>query len=157
MDQLIHEEFYSSLFVLAGLAFAFLEVFVPSGGVLLALSIASSGFGIYGLFEQGHRGWAWSTIVIMIAIIGASFAWLLRRTRFRGTLTTSTPEMSIDGSQLELEGREGMSLSPLRPSGLALIDGRRIDVVASTGFIEKNRPVRVVETTGNRVVVREVR
>ncbi len=38
----------------------------------------------------------------------------------------------------------------------ARIDGKRVDVVATGKFIEKDRRVRVVETTGNRVVVREI-
>ncbi|HLU48837.1 MAG TPA: hypothetical protein VK116_12165, partial [Planctomycetota bacterium] len=44
----------------------------------------------------------------------------------------------------------------LRPAGVAEIDGKRVDVVTSGRFIERDRRVRVVDTTGNRVVVREI-
>lgn len=53
-----------------------------------------------------------------------------------------------------LLGKTGISLSPLRPSGIAKIDGRRLDVVAETSFIESGVKIQVVETDGSRIVVR---
>jgi membrane-bound serine protease (ClpP class) len=44
--------------------------------------------------------------------------------------------------------------SNLRPSGLALIDGKRIDVVTEGPMIERGTPVKVVAVEGMRVVVR---
>ena len=43
----------------------------------------------------------------------------------------------------------------MRPAGTAQIDGKRIDVVTMGKFIPKDRDVRVVDTSGNRVVVVE--
>ena len=37
------------------------------------------------------------------------------------------------------------------------IDGKRVDVVTAGKFIDKETKIRVVETSGNRVVVRAVR
>ena len=47
----------------------------------------------------------------------------------------------------------GVTLSALRPSGFARIDGQRVDVVTRGEMIEAGRAVRVVEVLGNRVVV----
>jgi membrane-bound ClpP family serine protease len=54
MEFLISEPFYSVLFIGGGMIFLFLEIFIPTGGVLGLLSIASAGFGIFGLFYQGN-------------------------------------------------------------------------------------------------------
>ena len=50
-------------------------------------------------------------------------------------------------------GRTGTALSPLRPAGIADIDGARVDVVSDGGFIEAGTPIEVTRVDGNRVVV----
>lgn len=50
-------------------------------------------------------------------------------------------------------GRTGTALSPLRPAGIAAIDGVRVDVVSDGGFIDAGTPIEVTRVEGNRVVV----
>lgn len=52
-------------------------------------------------------------------------------------------------------GRAGVARTLLRPSGKAEIDGRIIDVVSDGAMIPAGRPVKIVQITGNRIVVRE--
>jgi membrane-bound serine protease (ClpP class) len=54
-------------------------------------------------------------------------------------------------------GRSGTALSPLRPSGVAEIDGARVDVVSDGRFIDAGAAVEVIRVDGNRIVVRELR
>lgn len=54
----------------------------------------------------------------------------------------------------ELVGKSGVAQTNLRPSGTAMIDGRRVDVVSEGGLIERGTPVKVVAVEGMRVVVR---
>jgi membrane-bound serine protease (ClpP class) len=51
-------------------------------------------------------------------------------------------------------GRTGTTDSPLRPAGIATIDGMRVDVVSDGNFIDAGAPVVVVRVDGNRIVVR---
>jgi membrane-bound serine protease (ClpP class) len=51
-------------------------------------------------------------------------------------------------------GRSGIAASPLRPSGIATLDGERVDVVSTGELIDAGTPVEVVHVDGNRVVVR---
>jgi membrane-bound serine protease (ClpP class) len=51
-------------------------------------------------------------------------------------------------------GRTGTVLSPLRPAGIAEIDGTRVDVVSDGGFIDAGTPIEVARVDGNRIVVR---
>ncbi len=55
----------------------------------------------------------------------------------------------------ELLERTGTALTPLRPAGTVLIEGKRVDVVTEGQMIERGKPVRVVAVEGLRVVVRE--
>jgi membrane-bound serine protease (ClpP class) len=52
-------------------------------------------------------------------------------------------------------GAQGEVLATLRPSGVARLDGRRVDVVSRGEMIEAGARVRVIELLGNRVVVAE--
>jgi membrane-bound serine protease (ClpP class) len=54
----------------------------------------------------------------------------------------------------QLLNQTGTALTQLRPSGVATIGGRRVDVVAEGALIEKGAAVRVIAVEGSRVVVR---
>ena len=56
----------------------------------------------------------------------------------------------------ELVDQEGITLTDLRPIGVGLFDGRRINIIAEGEFIEKQRPVKIVEAHGSRIVVRSI-
>lgn len=51
-------------------------------------------------------------------------------------------------------GRHGRAVSLLRPAGIALIDGQRVDVVSEGEPVEAGESIEVIRTDGNRVVVR---
>lgn len=53
-----------------------------------------------------------------------------------------------------LIGKEGFTMTPLRPSGTADIDGQNIDVVTEGTFIPNDSKIVVFKVEGMRVVVR---
>jgi membrane-bound serine protease (ClpP class) len=53
-------------------------------------------------------------------------------------------------------GREGVAHTVLRPAGVAVIDGQRLDVVAESGMIESGSPIKIVDVNENRLVVRKL-
>jgi membrane-bound serine protease (ClpP class) len=56
----------------------------------------------------------------------------------------------------DLVGLEGVTLTYLRPVGVGLFGGRRLDVIAEGEFIEANKLIRIVAAHGNRILVRSV-
>lgn len=54
-------------------------------------------------------------------------------------------------------GKSGTARSPLRPAGIAVIDGERVDVVSDGEFIDVGMPIFVTRVDGNRIVVRRQR
>ena len=56
----------------------------------------------------------------------------------------------------DLIGATGESVTPLRPAGTAVIQGRRMDVVAEGGLIETGKKISVVAQEGIRIVVRQL-
>ena len=55
-----------------------------------------------------------------------------------------------------LRGQTGFAASYLRPAGVALIDGRRIDVLTQGEFIPEGTPIRVTRVEGARIFVEPV-
>jgi membrane-bound serine protease (ClpP class) len=54
-------------------------------------------------------------------------------------------------------GKSGTTLTPLRPAGIADIDGQRVDVVSEGEFVESGALITVIRVDGNRIVVRRQR
>lgn len=52
-----------------------------------------------------------------------------------------------------LVGKEGISLTTLRPAGTAEIDGQKVDVVSDSEYIKNGTKIKVIKTEGMRVVV----
>jgi membrane-bound serine protease (ClpP class) len=67
-----------------------------------------------------------------------------------------TDAAAVDRRDRELAGKEGLAENFLRPTGTAMIDGRRVDVQSRGEPIEAGARVRVIEIEGNRVVVVQV-
>lgn len=73
----------------------------------------------------------------------------------REKLTTEEGFISAE-LKSSLVGQQGITVTPLRPAGTALINNQRVDVVTEGGFVENQRPVVVVKAEGTWVVVREI-
>lgn len=61
---------------------------------------------------------------------------------------------NIDAGKPELLSQAGVAYTQLRPSGTALINGKRVDVVTEGSLIERGTAIKVVGIEGMRVVVR---
>ncbi|HMP77342.1 MAG TPA: NfeD family protein [Kiritimatiellia bacterium] len=148
-------------FIAMGLILIVLEIIVPGGilgvfGVLALLGAVVIGFIAFG--PQGGLLAAFG-VLFFSAIFLALWLKYFPRTRMGRVLT-----LQKDGSAFKTDpvaaspllGREGVAASNLQLSGIAIIDGRRTDVVAESNFIAAGARVKVVKVEGHRVVVREV-
>ncbi|MFQ3671801.1 MAG: NfeD family protein, partial [Verrucomicrobiia bacterium] len=64
-----------------------------------------------------------------------------------------TPAMP---SHEELTGATGKAVTMLRPSGTAMIGGRRVDVTTEGGMIEQGADIKVAKVDGARIIVRRL-
>ncbi|HOE12588.1 MAG TPA: NfeD family protein [bacterium] len=53
-------------------------------------------------------------------------------------------------------GARGIAYTALRPAGIAVVNGRRVDVVSEGAFVNRDDPVEVVRVEGRRIVVKPV-
>ncbi|MGH7334785.1 MAG: NfeD family protein [Candidatus Rokuibacteriota bacterium] len=152
-----------------GLTLLAAEIFVIPGfgvpGVLgLALILAGLGLSIVGAGATWDTvGWAVGRVAIsaLVAIAAAlAVLRLLPRLPVGRQLVLATELPAASGYASAPAGdhrwldRRGTTTSPLRPAGIASIDGERVDVVSEGEFIDLGRTIVVVRVDGNRIVVR---
>lgn len=173
------------LLFLLGVVFIFIEIFVTPGfgiagvtGMVLMISgllMASQHFVLPTTTRELN-----TSLQGLVVIVGAGCAFLVGAvavSRYLGTIPVVS-WLALDlpdshGDDTELEGKDkpasssrpdlavevgdwGVAESPLRPAGKAIFGEEYIDVVADGSFVEKGVQVRVIDISGNRVVVREV-
>ncbi|HLR80624.1 MAG TPA: nodulation protein NfeD [Bacillota bacterium] len=151
------------LLLILGIALIITEFFVTGGiiGLLGAISILGSLF-ISGA-DIGHMSLSIG-IAVLVAVIAAVILFKfigMERGIFRHIIlrdrTTSELGYISSENRLELIGVEGKTITPLRPSGTALVGGERLDVISEGSFIEPDEVVKVVKVEEGRVIVRELK
>jgi membrane-bound serine protease (ClpP class) len=97
-------------------------------------------------------------LVVVVAVVAGSLIWFkfFPDSRFAKIFISERTVGDIGTDKPELLNQTGQALTALRPSGTAVIGGKRIDVVTEGPFIEPGTAVKVIEVEGMRVVVRSV-
>lgn len=99
-------------------------------------------------------------VVVLVEVVGLGLGvifWL----KYFPTSRLAKPYVSqstigdIGTTRDDLLDKVGVAKTSLRPSGMAVIDGERVDVVTEGNLIEPGTPLKVVAVEGLRVVVRE--
>ncbi|ASI34779.1 MULTISPECIES: NfeD family protein [Exiguobacterium] len=145
------------------------------GVVMLLIEIFVTGFGIFGVVGIGA---VLASLIMAGATVGqvglaiglsvflslAAGYWAYRRIKsnqsllWRGLILTDSTSSEkgylSHEEKVQLNGKEGISLTPLRPAGTIEIDGNRIDAVTEGNFIGSGERIIVKEVTHGRVVVR---
>lgn len=155
-------QIYQMVILLLGLVLLIIEMFTPgfgvSGGIGIGLLIAGIILTASTPFE------ALVMIVLLLIILGVALQIILRsatKGRLSKTLILNeslTKNAGYIGTD-DLEyfvGKEGTTLTVLRPSGTAEFDGLRLDVVSEGEYIPKNTKVRITEVAGRRIVVKSI-
>lgn len=151
------------LLFIIGLVMLVLELFVPSFGILGLLGSVSLVAGVvraaysftHALFSLGI---AFAAAIVVIVIVAVAFKerGIWNRFILKDTLSKDQGFVPVE-EKLSLVGAIGNSITPLRPSGTAMIGGERVDVVTEGSFISVNAPVSVVKVEGGRIVVKEIK
>uniref|UniRef100_UPI003FD8BB59 NfeD family protein n=1 Tax=Candidatus Uabimicrobium helgolandensis TaxID=3095367 RepID=UPI003FD8BB59 len=84
-------------------------------------------------------------------------SWGLKRTVLDDQQSVETGYISSQDSIEELLHKQGVTDSVLRPSGFAIIEKKRYDVMSEGSVVEKNTPVKVVKVEANQIFVRPIK
>lgn len=113
---------------------------------------------ILGYRDFGYQTGSLILAGVLVGLLIGTWCWLkfFPDSRVAGKFISRGTVGELGVAQPELLNGIGTSLSQLRPSGTALINGQRVDVVTEGGLIERGTAVKVVAVEGARIVVREV-
>ncbi|MBR0157307.1 MAG: hypothetical protein IJM20_07310 [Clostridia bacterium] len=148
------------ILLLVGIALVVIEMIIPGFGIA---GVSGGAAIIAGLIVSSKTfGAAMFTLAIIVILLCIAaliiFKVVFGKKHLKSKLVL---EESIKGNSTELDaaaaaelvGKEGTALSMLRPSGIAMIDGKRLDVLAKGEFIQKGDAVVVTEVEGLHISV----
>lgn len=153
------------LLLLAGLFFAFLELFFVSYGVLTFLAVASATASIVLGFWYSQALGMGLLLVTVVGIpvflvlfikvwprMGVGKKIMLQEPEAAGTL----PDNPLVHRLRELVGKVGEVKTPMLPAGVVQINGRSYDALSEGTAIDVGRKVKVVSLQGTWLVVRSL-
>ncbi len=145
------------LLQLAGVAVIIAEFVLPSAGVLTVVALGIFGYSLYLVFTDISVGAGMVFVLIDIITIPILVLIGIKILARSSSVSLRSSLQKGDGAETvsSLLGTEGVTISDLRPAGVALIEGRRRDVVSKGEFIPKDTQVKVVASEGYRIVVRQ--
>ncbi len=141
----------------------FLELMVPSFGLLAVAAVgAFITAAVLAFLESTVAGFIFVGVIVVGVPLVLYFGVRLfqvsplgRRMILRG------PEETMSGGAAALEqeapevGMRGVTHTMLRPVGVALFGGRRMDVTTEGRILDAGVPVVIIKVEGARIVVRE--
>lgn len=145
---------------LVGILVIIAEIILPSGGILSILAAGLFGYSLFIVFAHisSSAGMAFiiADLILIPVLVYFGIKFLakspvtLRKKLSREDGVTSQP---LD--QNDYLGTQGRALTDLRPSGVAMIDEERLDVVTRGEYIEKQTEIIVIAVRGNQIIVKQ--
>lgn len=147
--------------ILMGLALlvVFIELFVPSAGLLgilaSGLAIASIVMAFRSSFETGSIFLLVVLIAMPAIIYGMLQIWPHTPVGRRILLAEVTPDQVLPPAiySADLVGQIGVARTKMLPSGIIMIDGEKYDAVSDGFPIDENQPIIVTAVRANRIYV----
>ena len=145
---------------LVGVVVIIAEIILPSGGILSIAALGVFGYSLFIVFNEISMTIGFSFVaadLILIPVLVIVGLKLLARSPVTLRKTLSRKEgVSSQSSELESYiGTQGNAVTDLRPAGIAVINGKRVDVVTRGEYLEKDSAIVVAAVTGNQIIVRK--
>lgn len=152
----------SLIFFIIGFILILVEFFVP-GGIVGFIGLALVVVSLL-LAGESVTHMAFSIIIAMfVALLGMVIIMKFfgKKMHVFNKLVlkdaTSTDEGYVSNeNRYDLLDQQATTLTAMRPAGVVLVKGERIDAVSEGSFIEKGKTVQIIKVEGSRIVVREI-
>ena len=153
---------WAILMLIAAVGLGFLELFIPSGGVLGVVAVLALLGSVVFAFMQGT---VFGLGLLMVVVVGVPFLiwymleiWQATPIGRRILLDPAEDPALQPNEESErhkaLLGKTGTAKSLMMPSGMIEIDGQRFDAVSAGMPIDPGTSVRVVQVDGINLTVR---
>ena len=149
------------LCLLVGIALLVVEVFMPgfglpgvSGLILIVIGVVMTWntYGAVAGLAVTLIALALAGISISVSIKSAANGKLSRSALFLKDTVASVEQHEENAA---LVGKAGVTVTVLNPVGFAEFDGVRLNVITEGSYLEKGKPVQVIQVEGNKIIVKE--
>lgn len=145
------------LFVIGFLLLAVELFLIPEFGVTGLSGLFIIAISCYLMWTRLSPTWGLVSIILTTLVIGGAI-WVFPHTRAARWVVLESSVSAKNGytaaqSEIDLVGMEGTAISHLRPSGIAELADRRLDVIADGVFVERGSRVRVTKVAGSKILV----
>ena len=138
------------------------EIFVPSGGLISICAMACLVGGLMIFFRsETVPGWLGIIVAVVEIPIVLVISWkIFPRTGFGKAVLLEPPDRSqgdaiADNENLNaMMGKIGQVITPLRPVGTVEFEGKRLECVAESGYVDKGINVEVIKVESTQLTVR---
>lgn len=146
-----------AILVVAGLLLLLAEIFLP-GAIAGVAGLICLGAGVTMAFSHGVAAGVYVLLAVLVVGSVGFLLWLkyFPRTRLASRMFLNKDARDWHGYEdktRELVGKSGVAASLLRPAGVAMVEGKRLDVITQGEMIDKGERIKIVEVQGNRTVV----
>lgn len=153
----------SFILFIVGMALITIELFIPGLGIFGGLGAIAL---ILCIVFQAKTLLEGLILFLIISVIIFVLALIVARSFRKGFLYRSSLVLKNNADKdkgyvsnddySHLVGKQGVSLTPLRPAGMVDIDGERADVVTDGEFIKRGEQLVVTKVSGRRILVKKV-
>lgn len=145
-------------FIAIGLIFLLIEILVTPGIILGVIGLGFIGFGVSKVFEEfgsttGNIVLFSVTTVTVAVVLFALKSGVWTRMASKGTISSKAKR---DADSYAKVGDKGKTLSALRPSGVGLINGEKVELVSEGEAVEAGSNIEVIRIEQNKIFIKKV-
>ena len=158
---------WPTLLLIGSLLLIFLEVFLPSAGLIPLMAIGLSAASIWSAFAvstmPGLIFLAIELALLPIVVLMAASVWphtpMARFFMLKPPGDGDKPEFEAmkSGYQSDLQalvGQVGFAMTDLKPGGTVEVSNQRVDALTDEGFIRSDTAIKVIGTRQSQLLVR---
>ncbi len=146
---------------LIGILVIIAEIILPSGGILSILATGLFGYSLYIVFTHisSSAGMAFimADLILIPILVYFGIKFLAKSpVTLRTKLSKQDGVTSQSLDQNDYLEKQGRAITDLRPSGVALFNEERLDVVTRGEYLEKQTDITVIAVRGNQIIVKQI-
>ena len=146
--------------LIVGFVLVVVEMYIPGFGVPGVLGVLLLGGGVWALDPTPFQA---LMIIVMIVLLLCIALSVCIHSASKGRLSksklvlheTATPQENSENPLTYYVGMQGKAITVLRPAGMALVNGVKLNVVSDGEFIDADDEIVVIGVDGNRICVRK--
>ena len=147
------------LLLLAGIACVAMEIYLPGG----FMGLCGAGIVIWATVEAYKKDTDFGTMLLITGIGGSvaaswfSFKYLSKTKEGKKALLMETNIELPEDRHKDLEGKQGVTVTDMHPSGIIEIEGKRYDAASKGEYIEKDSNISVLSIEADHIYIREIK